>query len=517
MKRLLIITLLLISLSATASASITYDSGTNTITVTGYTESTPCTFTDIYNADQSGGWGVVSVQASNQFYITANLYIGGDSTTTWFKDINVDVKLDTGSNTQIAVQSNAYFQLGNKNANGNVYDGCRLEILNSDGWIFNYGGEGVKLYDSYFNFHDAIRFMLTTKKSHEIIGCIFQDTNILRIYGANSVVKNVWMHGGSYFGFNPGTIATIDNVMIFNRSYGIYILSGNITARNIVTKNITVADIQTYRGCTGDINIIDSTLANWNFSWGTDTTSNVYRQYTFDLKVTDKNGNNINGATVKIWDKNDNLVVDTLTNTTGVIPSQTITRGYYNLSNGNNLQDYSPHHIEIEKTGYATYKTNFTIGEKTDWIIALQKSCNSCNQCLTITLPQSLFPNLDIIDQKCNSIPIPIYNGFNYISIPLYQYNTTLSALFSDHAVNNDTIQKYVNGTWNSSIYINGTWINASDVEPIEPFCGYEYDRAGDNFTLNVSGYIKSNIISFDYKTYVGTNIIRPFKSDKDD
>ena len=37
---------------------ITYDAVTDTITVTGYTKATPCTFPDIFKADVAGGWGV---------------------------------------------------------------------------------------------------------------------------------------------------------------------------------------------------------------------------------------------------------------------------------------------------------------------------------------------------------------------------------------------------------------------------------------------------------------------------
>jgi len=45
---------------------ITYDSTNNIIIVTGFTESDPCTFEDIYQADQTNGWGVVSKQGDCQ-------------------------------------------------------------------------------------------------------------------------------------------------------------------------------------------------------------------------------------------------------------------------------------------------------------------------------------------------------------------------------------------------------------------------------------------------------------------
>ena len=304
----MLIVLMSISL---ASAGITYNGGTDTITVAGNatfcTEVSPCDFDDIYNADVAGGWGQVTKQASIQFYITAHLYIG-DGSATWFKDTNKDILMDAGSATKIHVLANAHFQLGNKDANDNTYDGCKLVILHPDGWIFTNGGAGIKLYDCYINPSFATRLSITSSGPHEIIGCIFADTNILRIYGANSRVKNVWMHGGTHYGFNPGVIAEIDNVRVSNRAYGIYVLSGPVTFKNIVTKDITSKDIMIFSNCAGVINVIDSTLANWDFSWGAGATAKVYRQNSFDLKVTDKDGVPIKNATVKIWDKDNNKI-----------------------------------------------------------------------------------------------------------------------------------------------------------------------------------------------------------------
>lgn len=98
----------------------------------------------------------------------------------------------------------------------------------------------------------------------------------------------------------------------------------------------------------------------------------MWDQYEFDLKVIDKDNVAINAATVKVWDKDSNLIVDTTTNASGVITTQTISRGYYNQANGNTLQEKSPHLIKIEKAGYTTYEADFTLDDKTNWLIALQ-------------------------------------------------------------------------------------------------------------------------------------------------
>ena len=139
-----------------------------------------------------------------------------------------------------------------------------------------------------------------------------------------------------------------------------------------------------------------------------------------------------------------------------------------------------------------------------------------------------LFTEIDLIDQlhheythiECATMHIPIYNGTNLISIPLYQYNSTLDVVFGDNPVTDDKIERYINGVgYKAAQYYEGYgWYGqVSDVEPIEPGVGYKYISKNHNFTLNVSGYMKYNITIFNYKTCVGTNIIRPMESDKDD
>ena len=56
--------------------AISYDAGTDTITVTAGTEAVPITFTDIYNADVAGAWGQVT-KTGNMFVFDCKLAVGG--------------------------------------------------------------------------------------------------------------------------------------------------------------------------------------------------------------------------------------------------------------------------------------------------------------------------------------------------------------------------------------------------------------------------------------------------------
>ncbi len=115
----------------------------------------------------------------------------------------------------------------------------------------------------------------------------------------------------------------------------------------------------------------------WNIFWVDNALSvinMIYRQYTFNLKVTEQDGTAINGATVTLKDKDDNQVFSVSTAADGTITEQTVTRGYYDQAHGDTLQDYSPHKLIIEKAGFQTYEIQGITMEKIDWTIKLAKA-----------------------------------------------------------------------------------------------------------------------------------------------
>jgi len=73
--------------------AISYDAGSDTITVTAGTEAVPITFTDIYNADVAGSWGQVT-QVGNMFVFDCKLAVGDASTATYLADIFKKVTLN---------------------------------------------------------------------------------------------------------------------------------------------------------------------------------------------------------------------------------------------------------------------------------------------------------------------------------------------------------------------------------------------------------------------------------------
>ena len=516
MKRLIIIFGVLFLFSTTVSAAITYDSDNNTITVTGYTEETPCTFTNIYNADQSAGWGVVSKQGDAQFYITANFNIGDDSTTTYFTDIGKGFQIGTPDARRffcvkkyaIATFTNCFFRsytpggISHNRDAGDMYWIGSTVFGDSDNYIFTINSPGcLHMWNSY----------LKTPSLYNELGQLDVIDSVFELSRVHWLIVSPTINGYTLKNSKSGIDAGYNKNIIFKR------LKFDNCSKQIQLPGW--AYDYCYFTALDPITPIDGSKLVLD-----DDNRIVWVKYSFNLSIIDENNNPINGATVEIWDC-DGSKVTLITDENGDIPQQILTKEKYDHSHCPTPISYNNFTIQISKIGYQTYKATFTLDDKIDWTIALQKYNNTCNNTCNNMCNNMLSTEINLIDQKYHeythigyqTMHIPIYTGFNYISIPLYQYNTSLAALFDNHPVTNDTMKKYTNGTWDVSSYNNGTWVNASDIEPIEPCIGYEYNRIGNNFTLNISGFMKYDIDIFNYKNRVGTNIIRPMRSDKDD
>ena len=388
-KLLFIITMLFFSvilIPSLVSASITYDSGTNTITVTGYNESTPCTFNDIYNADVAGGWGVVTMQGDNQFCFSCKLVIGDGSTTTWFVDKAKQIYFVDGLGggspvTVIDIKDYAHVRWGE------CLDATKKLGANGISVLFTEPTDLYRIDAHYTSWSGSV----------EYYGCQFVSNGRRHFLTAPPGTKayhctvNRFSFGGmgaSYVDIYALTIANSDSyalsrctgdldlITAFKNEYALssaYDIQSTI--KNVVAKSNTYL-FRAYKTS------VDNYLVNvdadaWTFNWYSTTGGAVYRQYEFDLKVIDKNNTPISGATVKIWDKDGNLVTNETTDANGEIPTQTLNYGYYTQANGDTPTMQTPHTILINKTGYHNYTANFSIDKKTDWTIALQATCPS--------------------------------------------------------------------------------------------------------------------------------------------
>lgn len=363
--------------------AITYNAGTNIITITGYTSGTPCTFLDIYNADVAGGWGVVTRQCLNQYCIDAKIDFGDGSTATYFADINKMIIIPHGYSSVAwvwTVKNNTNVRLGTliDATTKTTRDGCIIISIDTTSGTYGvfYGEDGSNRTLELYNTRIDLPYIPSTANRYSIR----QFSGTTKIYNFVSLSQGYYLQNADIYDVVMGTgkyalermvNCTFDRLFLHNcTTAALLAYDSGINVKNVIAKNNTNL-FRDYHSAT-DSYLINVDSDAWTFNFINAYTAKVYRQYKFDLKVIDKDNAAINGATVKIWDKDSNLIVDTTTNASGVIATQTITRGYYNKTNGDTLQEASPHLIKIEKASYTTYEADFTLDAKKDWLIALQ-------------------------------------------------------------------------------------------------------------------------------------------------
>jgi len=316
-----------------------------------------------------GQWGVVWKTGTTMYRFDCKLQIGDGITATFFKDVSKLVVWEQAADawTCIKAKANATVTFGNLVNEGRKSTDQGVQFIFKFGWGYAY-------FDA-----DANATVYLYSCGMIGVGCI------PRINGAG--IKRIWnFEAGTtrlsslpssgnlynvYLGKVQGEIAlslpagTIDKLFVRDAAYAMY-LCANLTISNLDSKGCTTF-IYAEGASLYKIYLVNPDVDSWTFQWTAGTDTVVYRQYTFDLKVTDKDNNPIDTATVTLTDKDGNLIFSVNTNATGDIVTQTVSRGYYNQPHGNILQDYGPHTLTIEKAGYQTYVKKFVLGAKVTW------------------------------------------------------------------------------------------------------------------------------------------------------
>jgi len=380
-------------------ATITYDAGSNTITVVGDascgdSESNPCTFEDIYQADVSNGWGKISKSADHSYTVNCFIKIGDGSTETWFADENVQVNFlaenyVTGNGQNIFnLKENSHTRFGKiideeTKATGS---GCQFIIQNDISYYLNFlrGYGHLELLSSSViltDKHDAMGGCWSTSVTgNKIWNCIFEGNYHFAIT-RNTDIFNLTVIDGSTFLRRPDPTTTINHCVGLGVSKAIWFQGIGGSAKDVYARKIKyyafyVTDLDENDN---DCYIINGDFDNWKSKWkNTVSERKVFRQYTVNLKVVDRNGNPIEGAKVVLKDKNGDEVFSVLTDANGEIEEQTATYGYYQREGDGTytheqiFTSYSPHTLTISHQDYPSREFKFTLDKKIDWTIALK-------------------------------------------------------------------------------------------------------------------------------------------------
>lgn len=363
--------------------TITYDSASNTITISDYPASNPCDFTALWRADQAGNWNVIQHQGNNQFVIGCRIVIANGA---YLNDTNKQISM-----TSNVITANGQYFIGGQ---GTLTLGTAVNSAlrtTSSGCSFYTPGAGYWYY------------WIWTGRAN-IYGCSFNADGWNQALVYADVLWNTIATGQGFAGFHTTAYCDFFNVLCLNTHFGIYFetLSSTGTYDKISLlgckygiRNWGAGDGATLsnvyaRGCTylfanENLNqpisqyLVNVDADNWTFSWVSEdgrypswNDSMINRQYTFDLVVTDPSGAYIRNAFVSLVD---NRAVQTFfasTNNTGQIPTATVTLGFYNHTGGDEIYSLAPYTLSISAPGYHDYSLPVTFTEKTDWVITLQ-------------------------------------------------------------------------------------------------------------------------------------------------
>jgi len=362
------------------ASSITYVVASNTIITKAHNETHPCNSSQVYDADVSNGWGVVSKQGNNQYKYDAKLQIGDGDVPTYFAEENNQILFTSGVQRVIEVTYNGHYRLGKVVSESEKLSesGSHLKTEHNSAEIYAEGSleiysslltaEGNRLTINFYGIDNTTSLKIWSS-------AIFQDVDTTINPSPNSIVdiyRLTAQKGTS--ALRPLTgIATYNDILIHSYTRAFYTqASADPIFKNIVIKNSSYIAYATFY--TGDFKIINGISDNWAFFWSGTCTGEIYRQYEFDLNTTFSNATAIENANVTLsyYGEGGGTISSWLTFSNGSIPTQTLTMGFYNQTGGNTIYDYNPYSIAITKDGYQTYSKNFTLGEKTDWTIALQ-------------------------------------------------------------------------------------------------------------------------------------------------
>jgi len=383
-------------------SSITYDSSTNTIQVVGYTEESPCSFEDLYQADQSNGWGKITKTADHSYTVNCFIMIGDGSTETWFADENKQVNFlaenyVTGSGQNIFhLRENSHVRFGKlideeAKVTGN---GCQFIIQNDLPYYLNFlwGHGHLELLSASViltDYRDAMGGCWSESVTgNKIWNCIFENGYHF-VATRNTDIFNLAVINSSVFLRRPDPTATMNHCIGLGVGKVIWFKAYSGSAKDVYARKIKyyafyVSDLDENDD---DCYIINGDFDTWKSRWYNAVPERkVFRQYTVNLKVVDETGNPVEGAKVVLKDKNGGEVFSVLTNANGEIEEQTATYGYYQreddgiYTHEQIFTSYSPHTLIVLKKGYKPYKVVFELDKKIDWLIRLSHSSVNVDQ-----------------------------------------------------------------------------------------------------------------------------------------
>jgi len=338
-----------------------------------------------------GQWGVVWKQGGRQFLIEAKLYIGDGNVETWLVSEEETVVNLAPIYHTFRISNKAHFRAGRLEnevaTKGSVFlfpvnwGGYNKHVfrVESGGYLELYSSRIMGLRPTSDCYCPSISW---ERFSHIKLRHVhIEHINQLRIRTTD--IDSDWLtiercaSGITIMAAIPPMSHTIiklqssDNVSAGGLGVSSYATHLEFEFRDVILEQ-NVYDVSA-----GMHNIFHFINPTWEESlqWYGDE-GELRVEWTFNLKVVDKNGNPIQGTKAVLWDINGNKVFEKVADSNGIIAEKIVEEKRY-VNPDTTPTYYTPHTIEITKGGYQAYKEKFTLNKKIDWTIALEHS-NVC-------------------------------------------------------------------------------------------------------------------------------------------
>lgn len=290
--------------------AISYNAGTNTLTVTGAGN----TMAAIFAADVAGGWGVVS-RAGDYYLLACNLTVGDGSTVTDITD-TVGVQIGTAAaNKSFLITARATFQLG---------------TLSNGTYTTDYGtnGRSLVLYPPS-SYQDSSGTLILYGCS-VIVGTTSYHVRMLGVID----IRNCSFGGAGCIWFYTGVTGQMRRCTMTAVNYGLLCYSAGVTFEDMVIESPTYGialgtpasmsarDVKVHEDTTRHVNIGSGAGINptmWLFdcdfdplkvyTYGTDKTY-VLDHKSLSIEVLDEEEVPIEGAKIDIVDNVDEPFTD---------------------------------------------------------------------------------------------------------------------------------------------------------------------------------------------------------------
>ncbi len=384
--------------------ALSYDSGTDTLTITGGTSGTPYTWEDVWDYDNgtvtstNNGTGTIDGSepittvmdkcGTGSYHIKSNIVFGDGSTVTHFQSKLELIYFDDGKEFQVADEAHLYIgeKSGDWGINGSTWSFAPSATMNMTKIGGTHQTEAVVgLYASTL-----------INRSDERVQLYAGDKEVINTTLLGSDPERLWyIGGGSYGSYTLKSVyaancylqvyqspTEMNDIHVHSALYGLLAGYSDLTAENCRFTDIANSEVFASGGTNFTVSVLDPTN---NLSTPTiaDNTVTVEEQYTCNIKVVDEQGNAIQGVTVKCEDTIGSEVFSVTTDASGVIAEQVITYKQW-AGTSETETAYSPHKFVISKDGLSEKViANVTVAGAIEWVVQLGKLRNQVRSCLS--------------------------------------------------------------------------------------------------------------------------------------